>query len=300
MLDDIKTLVAVVECGSFSAAARVLGISPSAVSRQIDNLESRLTVKLLRRSTRHLVLTEPGQHFLAGSRQLLSDFDNLVASVQPARQEAQGNLRISVFESFGRLHLCPLIAEFLSLHPKVNVEVLLDNQIADLYRDKIDLAVRIGRPADSGLKARKLLTSRMRVCASPDYLARHEPLAHPQALRGHNCLALNQARQLTWWYFSRNGEQEKALAKGNLHSAGGTPLLAGALKGIGVTLLSSWMIAPHIQSGELLGVLDGWEASRYEGGSGGIYAVFLPDSNMKPALRALIDFLAAAGLDSHG
>ncbi|MHB9118504.1 MAG: LysR family transcriptional regulator [Burkholderiales bacterium] len=299
MLDDIKTFAAVAEFGSFSAAARVLGLSPSAVSRQIDKLESRLAAKLLQRSTRHLALTEAGLSFLAGARQLLADCDSLVASVQPALQEARGDLRISVFESFGRLYLCPLIADFLSQHPKVNVEVLLDNQLADLYRDKIDLAVRIGRPADSRLKARKLLTNRMRVCASPDYLARREPPAHPQALRGHNCLALSQARQLTWWHFARKGEQEKVLVKGNLHSVGGTPLLAGALKGLGVTLLASWALARHVESGELLPLLGDWEASTYEGGSGDVYAVFLPDRHMKPALRALIDFLAAAGLDRH-
>ena len=294
MLEAIKTFTAVVECGSFSAAARALGISPSAVSRQIDNLESQLAAKLLQRSTRQLVLTEAGQRFLEGARLLLADCNNLIASVQPAQQVIQGNLRISVFESFGRRQLCPLIADFLSLHPEVNVEVLLDNQVADLYRDKIDLAVRIGRPADSRLKARKLLSNRMRVCASPEYLAQHAPISQPQQLREHNCLALGQPRQLTWWHFARHGEQEKVLVKGNLHSVGGTPLLAGALRGIGVTLLASWMVAPHLASGELTVMLNDWEAALHESGSGDIYAVFLPDPHMKPALRALIDFLAAA------
>lgn len=293
MLEDIKTFTAVVECGSFSAAARVLGMSPSAVSRQIDNLESQLAAKLLQRSTRHLVLTEAGQRFLEGAQQLLADCNNLLASVQPLEQTIQGHLRISVFESFGRRQLCPLVADFLALHPEVNVEVLMDNQMADLYRDKIDLAVRIGRPADSRLKARKLLNTRMQVCAKLDYLQQHTPITHPQQLREHNCLILGQPRQLNWWYFARQNQHEKVLVKGNLHSVGGTPLLAGALRGIGVILLSNWMIAPHITTGELNTVLDDWGASRYESGSPDIYAVFLPDPNMKPALRVLIDFLVA-------
>ena len=298
MIEDIRTFTTVVECGSFSAAARILGMSPSAISRQIGGLESRLTVKLFKRSTRQLALTEAGQSFLEGARQLLSDCDNLMSSVQPSNEETQGVLRISVFEGFGRLYICPLIADFLARYPKVEIEMLLDNHIVDMYRDKVDLAIRIGRPVDSRLKTRKLLSNRVLLCASQDYLKRHEAPADPQALREHNCLVLNRGRRLTWWHFARNAERQKVLVKGNLLSEGGTPLLAGARKGLGITALPLWMIGTHLDRGELVTILNDWTLSLYENGSGDIYAVFLDDQYMKPALRALIDFLAAASLQN--
>ncbi len=127
MFDEMLVFVQCAECGSFTRAGKALGFSPSSVSRQVDKLESRLATKLFKRSTRHLVLTDAGQQFLQGARKVLSDVDDVFALVQTPPQEAEGALKISVFESFGRRYVCPLLPGFLRKNPKVRIEVMLDN-----------------------------------------------------------------------------------------------------------------------------------------------------------------------------
>jgi DNA-binding transcriptional LysR family regulator len=168
--------------------------------------------------------------------------------------------------------------------------LLLDNQVADLYKDKVDLAIRIGRPQDSRLKTRKLADNRMVVCASPDYLGRQGIPAKPQDLSSHNCLALNRQRRNTPWHFRHGALALKVPVGGNLSSIGGTPLLEAALQGVGLTLLPAWMAETHLRAGTLMPVLGSWAADIFEGGSGTVYAVYLEDPRSKPALRSFIDY----------
>ena len=135
MLEAIRVFIKAAECGGFSKAGIVLGRSPSSVSRQIDKLEKDLATKLFKRSTRHLVLTDSGHSFLQRATKAVSDLDAAFAAIRLEPDEVAGDLRISVFESFGRLRVCPMVPDFLTQHPKIRLELLLDNQLADLYKD---------------------------------------------------------------------------------------------------------------------------------------------------------------------
>ena len=198
MLEAIRVFIKSAECGSFSKAGAVLGMSPSSVSRHIGKLEKDLATKLFKRSTRHLVLTDSGQSFLERAAKAVSDLEAVFTAIRPEPHEVAGNLRISAFESFGRLRICPVISDFLMQHPKIRLELLLDNQLADLYKDKVDLAIRIGRPEDSRLKTRKLVENRITLCASPEYLGRYGTPTQPHELSDHNCLVLSRSRRIVW------------------------------------------------------------------------------------------------------
>lgn len=294
MLEAIRVFIKAAECGSFSKAGAVLGVSPSSVSRQIDKLEKDLATKLFKRSTRHLVLTDSGESFLERATKAVFDLEAAFIAIRPIPNEVAGELRISVFESFGRLRVCPVVPDFLMQHPKIRLELLLDNQMADLYKEEVDLAIRIGRPEDSRLKARKLVENRMSLCASPEYLAQHGIPTKPHDLADHNCLVLSRSRRIVWWHFRQGEQAEKIQVSGNLTSIGGTPLLEAGIQGVGLMMLPEWMVAPHINSGALLSVMEKWEPSIYAGGSGDVYAVYLADPNTKLAIRSFIDHLLAS------
>jgi DNA-binding transcriptional LysR family regulator len=294
VLEAIRIFIKAAECGSFSKAGTVLGMSPSSVSRQIDKLEKDLETKLFKRSTRHLVLTDSGQSFLERTTKVVSDLDAALIATRSTPKKIAGDLRISVFESFGRLRICPVVPDFLIQHPQIRLELLFDNQLADLYKDEIDLAIRIGRPEDSRLKARKLVTNHMVLCASPDYLAQHGIPTKPHDLADHNCLVLSRSRRIAWWHFRQGEKTAKVQVSGNLTSIGGTPLLEAGIQGVGILMLPEWMVASHINSGALVNVMKKWEPSLYEDGSGDVFAVYLDDPNTKPVIRAFIDHLQIA------
>ena len=291
MLNLIRVFIKVIDTGSFSKAAAVLNMAPSSIARNIDSLEHELGTTLIKRSTRKLVLTEDGHLFLEGAEKLLIEADQLKASMSQVNKEPEGVLRISVFESFGRQIVSPLLPEFLHKYPKVKVEINLDNQIVDLNRENIDLGIRIGRPADSSLRARKLLTNHTWLCASPDYLAQTTPPIKPEDLENHNCLILSQERQRTYWYFKKDKKQIKVPVRGNLSSKGGTPLLEAAINGGGIVLMSQWMTLDLINENKLSVCLPNWEPSLHQDSSGEVYAVYLGDKYLRPALRVFIDFL---------
>lgn len=290
MLEAIRVFIKSAECESFSKAGLVLGMSPSSVSRQIDKLENDLGAKLFKRNTRGVVLTDSGRSFLEKATKAVSDLEAAFIAIRPETNEVAGDLRISVFESFGRLCVCPAVPNFLMQHPKIRLELLLDNQLADLYKEEVDLAIRIGRPEDSRLKARKLVENRMTLCATPEYLARHGIPTKPHDVGYHNCLILSRKR-IAWWHFRQGAEAQKVQVSGNLTSVGGTPLLGAGMQGAGLMMLPEWMVASHINSGALVGVMEKWEPSLYEGGSGDVYAVYLEDPNTKPVIRSFIDHL---------
>ncbi|MGY3943057.1 LysR family transcriptional regulator [Aeromonas tecta] len=300
MLDRIRILAQVVESGSFSRAARALNLAPSSVTRTIDTLEQQLGVPLFKRSTRQLVLTEQGEYFLARSVRLLEEADQLVQSLQPLHVTPRGPLRVSVFESFGAAWLAPQLPAFLARYPEVRLEIELDNRLVDLDADNVDVAVRIGRPTDSSLHARRLLANRTLLVASPAYLAQHGKPSHPDELANHNCLIRGQGRQRQHWYFSRGAERQRVAVQGNLASIGGTPLLCAAQAGCGLLLLSSWMVQQGLDNDSLQRVLPDWQASPYEDRHDEIYAVFRGGRFLKPQTRAFIDFLIEAIVPLQG
>lgn len=291
MLKLTRVFIKVVELGSFSKAAKVLNMAPSSVTRCIDKLEDELGVTLLKRSTRQLLLTDKGAIFLNGSNKLVSDSDHLLMSLSNQSIEPKGNLRISTFESFGRLNICPLIPEFLERYPNIHIEIELDNKVVDLGGENIDLAIRIGIPEDSSLKSRKLLSNHTHICASPNYLSKHDDIEQPQDLSFHNCLLLNQQRQRTYWYFKNANRNIKVPVNGNLKSKGGTPLLEAALQGLGVVQLAKWMVIDFVNSGDLVICLKDWESLLNENSNGNIYAIYKHNPYPNPNIRLFIDYL---------
>ena len=280
-----------VEQGSFSKAGRILNMAPSSVTRNIDHLENELGVTLFKRSTRQLILTEEGNIFLEGANKLLAQASDLTESLKIVNGEPEGVLRISVFESFGRIHVSPFLSEFLEKYPKVKVEIELENRMVDLIAEEVDLAIRIGRPIDSALRARKLLPNHTLVCASPEYIDKYGVPAIPDDLVSHNCLALSNKRQKNYWHFCKSKKFKKIPVKGNLTSLGGTPILQAALNGTGVAQIPNWMIVDYVQEGKLVVCLQDWECSLHESTSGEVYAVYRNNNYIKPSIRAFIDFL---------
>ena len=292
MLTLIRTFIKVADLGSFSKAALVFNLAPSSVTRSINKLETELNVRLFKRSTRALVLTEEGNQFYQRAEKLIEDADDLISSMQGTRSEPEGILRISVFEGFGRAFISPLLPEFLSRYPKLKIEIELDNQIVDLNAENVDLGIRIGLPADSSLNARLLLANKTLLCASPNYIEQHGMPSKPEDLGQHNCLILNRDRQRTYWHFRSSPKDYKKIAvAGNLTSKGGTPLLEAAVNHGGIVLLSSWMVEKLIAEGKLEQCLPDWQGSLFEESSGVIYAVYQGNKYLKPSLRVFIDFL---------
>jgi len=300
MLTLIRTFIKVADLGSFSKAAQVLNLAPSSITRSINKLEAELDVRLFKRSTRALILTEEGQQFYPRAEKLLEDADGLVSSMQGTRLEPEGTLRISAFEGFGRAFISPLLPEFLSRYPKLKVEIELDNQIVDLNSENVDLGIRIGLPADSNLHARLLLTNKTLLCASPYYLEQQGIPTTPEELSEHNCLTLNRDRKKTYWHFCNVGagnnskshsDYKKIAVSGNISSKGGTPLVEAAVNHGGLVLISSWMVKDLIEDGKLVQCLADWQGSLFEESSGIIYAVYQGNKYLKPSLRVFIDFL---------
>lgn len=302
MLQSMRVFNKVVELGSFSKAAAVLEMAPSSVARTIDALEAELAVTLFKRSTRRLTLTDKGQRFLTGTRGILVNADELFASLQDDAQIPKGHLRISVLETFGRLQVSPLLAEFIQHYPEVTVDIELENQLVDIVGENIDLAIRIGKPQDSSLRARMLMSNHTVVCAAPDYFAKFGVPQVPSDLQAHNCLLLNRNRQSVFWYFNaqatsvkqtKKSQSEKVHVTGNLHSKGGTPLLEAALQGAGVVQLPQWMVADYLKKGQLELCLNHFDSALSEDSSGYVYAVYTKTRYPNPLIRLFIDFMLA-------
>jgi len=272
----------------------VLNMAPSSVARNIDNLERDFNATLLKRSTRQLLLTEAGEQFLAGARKLLSDEAALKASLSEQDKQPEGVLRISVFEGFGRVKVCPILSGFLAKYPQVQIEIDLDNQLVDLHSENVDIAIRIGTPVDSSLHARMLMANQTLLCASPGYLAQFGTPKKPDDLLQHNCLRLDRDRQRTYWHFRKAKQYKKVAVHGNLISRGGTPILEAAIHDGGIVQLSSWMMDNLVADGTLVRCLPDWQPSLSEHSSGDIYALYSGGKHMRPVIRAFIDYLVQA------
>ena len=293
MLEWIKVFDQVVESGSFSQAGQALNMAPSSVARNIDNLEAKLKTTLFKRSTRQLILTEEGDYFHQQALKLLNDSEQLLADMRATHQVPEGLLRLSVFESFGNLMIAPLMPAFLAAYPAIKVELDLDNKLVDLNSENIDVAIRIGSPQDSSLKARHLLTNQTLLVATPEYLQQHSSIKIPEDVTTHNCLSISHERQTTQWDFQhkKNKKQQRMSVNGNFTSRGGSALLKVALKHGGLLLLSDWMVKEYIESKQLVEVLPDWKVAYDRHRHLEIFAIYKSSQYPKPHIRAFIDFL---------
>ncbi len=277
--------VAVAE-GSFSAAGRCLGLTPSAVSRTIDRIEARLGVRLLLRSTRALALTAEGEAYLRAARRILADLDD-AEQVIADQGAPRGRLRVSAAQAHGRLSIVPLLGDFVRLHPHILVDISLADRLVDLAAGQADVAIRFGPLADSPLTARKLGESRRVIIAAPAYLAQHGTPQVPEDLHGHNCLNFNFRRAEPTWPF-RDGAREYSLpVRGNIEANNGETLGQLAAAGVGIARVGAFSIADEIASGQVVPILEDYNPGDVEA----IHAVFAGGANTPARVRVFVDFL---------
>lgn len=283
----LELFAAVIEQGSFSAAGRILDLSPSAVSRGIDRIEARLGVRLLLRSTRALSPTAEGLAYLQLARRILADLDE--AEQQIADQGApRGRLRISAALSHGRLCVVPLLGEFVALYPHILIEIALTDALVDIAAGEADVAVRFGPLADSNLTIRKLGETRRVIVASPGYLARYGAPLAPEDLHHHQCLNFSFRRAEPVWPFRRDGQNFTLTVKGNIEANNGETLGQLAASGVGIARVGVFSVAGEMAQGRLAPILEDYNPGDVEL----IHAVFVGGASTPARVRVFVDFLA--------
>ena len=255
--EDMRIFAQVMEAGSFTAAADRLGMSKQSVSRRLMQLEQRLGVRLLNRSTRRLDATPLGQHYYQSALRLLGEVQQVEHDISGQAQALRGTLRLSAPLSFAMAHLGCLLTEFLQLHPQVDVEVDLSDRAVDLIGEGYDLALRIGALEDSSLVARRIADVERVYCASPAYLAARGVPNSPEQLVGHDCLPYGHSRQVQW-QFRQGGKAQAIQVAGRMRANNGEMLRDAAIAGMGVTYLPTFIVGQALADGRLVTVLDEW------------------------------------------
>ncbi len=286
---EMEVFVRVVDAGGFSAAARALHLTPSAVSKLITRLELRLGARLINRNTRRLQLTAEGAAFYERAVTLLADLEEAERSV--ARSEVpSGRLRVNANVPFGTLYLLPALPEFLARYPAVTLDVVLTDKVVDLMEERMDVAVRAGPLKSSQLVARKLGDTRMVIVASPEYLARHGTPRRPADLDAHRCIGFCYLRQVEGWPLKAEEGREATVFRpqGHVLASDGETLRHMVLAGTGIARLGTFHVAADLLAGRLVPLLEDFNP----GDTDPMHAVYLGQGGHMPArVRAYLDFL---------
>lgn len=284
---EMDVFVRVVEYGGFSAAARSLRMTPSAVSKLIGRLEARLGARLFARSTRQLQLTSEGAAFHERAVRVLADLEEAERAVTSGARP-QGRVRVNCNVAFGQHHLLPLMAGFLEAQPEILLDVVLSDVVIDLMGERADVAIRTGPLQGSQLTARKLGESRMVVVASPAYLARHGTPGSVEDLERHNRIGFSFARAFEEWPFRTSYGEAALPACGNAKVGDGETARRLALGGVGIARLAVWHVGPDIAAGRLVPVLEDLNPGDIQA----VHAVYIGGRGDLPArVRAFIDYL---------
>jgi DNA-binding transcriptional LysR family regulator len=295
--EEMRVFAAVIEAGSFVGASDALNMSKAAVSRHVADLESRLEVRLLHRTTRRLSLTPEGEVFHARCRELLGGVEEAEAEITSRSGEASGLLRINVPFSFGLLHLAPLWAEFMALHPRVTLDVTLADRVVDLVEEGFDLAVRIARLPNSSLVSRPLTSTRLVLCASPDYVRMRGQPAHPSELASHDVLTYSLFSMGEQWEFTQaddgSGGRSDAVVTvkvtPRLRTNSGDTCRVAAQRHQGIVLQPTFLVGPDLLAGTLVEVMPAWRSVEL-----GVHAVYPSRKFVSPKVRLMIEFLVEA------
>ena len=281
----IPVFVAVVENGGFSAAARSLGVSKSAVSKRINQLEAHLGVRLLHRTTRKLSLTEAGERYFEHAAQALTAAGQAEDAVTELQGEPQGKLRISSPMSFGRLHVAPLIPKLLQRYPKLQIDLVMDDRKVDLVAGGFDVAIRAGNLPASTLIARKLAPLRQVLCASPAYIDRCGLPDTPAELTGRNCVLFSYSSDANKWTLIGESGSETVTVSGSYQVNNSEALLEALREGVGIGRLPTFVAGPDLKTGRLVKLFQSYRLPDFT-----FYAVF-PERQYLPAkIRAFLDF----------
>lgn len=257
--DEIATLLALHEQGSFAAAGRQLQRHPSVLSRRLGALEQRLGIRLVERTTRQLRFTDEGERLVERLRLASRLIDEAEQEAAEGAAQVRGRLRLALPGAMGRRWLSAVVADFVLAHPQVTVEAEYADRFVDLVGEGFDAAIRIGELADNRLVASKLCDHRRILCAAPGYLAKHGIPQQPTDLSDHNCLGFSGLRSFPEWRLNREGQQSSVKVAGNLRSNDNEALLEAARRGVGILAGGDWLMVEDMQAGRLQRVLPGWQ-----------------------------------------
>jgi DNA-binding transcriptional LysR family regulator len=286
-LDAMGVLVTAVETGSLSAAGRRLGMPLATVSRKVSDLEAHLKTRLLIRSTRKLTLTDAGQSYVLACKRILEDVAEVERTATGEYASPKGDLMVTAPVVFGRLHVLPIVIEFLKAYPRIDVRLVLVDRIANLAEEQIDVAVRIGELPDSSLVAISLGFIRRIVCASPAYLAERSTPTRPSDLRTHDCISFEGlVSPRTWTFNAKKGERSVAV-RSRLIANTAEAAIDAALAGLGITRVLSYQAEDAVRSAKLKVVLRDFEPPPWP-----VSLVFAGQRLLPQKLRAFIDFAA--------
>jgi LysR family transcriptional regulator, transcriptional activator for dmlA len=288
---DLGFFSVLASAGNLSAAARELGVTTPAVSKHLAQMEARLGVGLLNRTTRRMSLTPEGEVYLEHARRILGEIDDMEDLLGVSRSTPTGLLRVNATLGFGRSHVAPLISRFVRKHPQVEVQLQLSVNPPPLTEDAFDVCIRFGAPPDSRMIARHIAPNRRLLCASPRYLAKHDMPKVPHDLTRHNCIGIRQGEEAygVWRLSSGRGKTantEAVKTRGNLTTNDGEIAVNWALEGHGILMRAEWDIERHLRNGRLVQVLP-----QYFTPDASIHAVYPQRHQLAARVRAFVDFL---------
>lgn len=279
----VSEFVAVAETESFTAAAKRLGISTAQVSRQVSALEERLSAKLFYRTTRKVSVTEVGGIYYQHCRQVMDGLADAERAITNLQSTPKGKLKITAPITYGERSVAPLVNDFVTKYPELEVQLILSNQQIDLIDEGFDLAIRLGQLGDSSMIGKRLATRKQYVCAAPEYLSAFGAPHSLSELDRHNCLS----GTLDYWRFQEKGKARNIRVKGNFSCNSGPVLVDAALKGVGIVQLPDYYVQEYINQGQLIELLP-----NYREPDDAVWALYPQNRHLSPKVRMLVDYLA--------
>lgn len=283
--EELAAFVAVVEAHGFSTAAKIIGRDPTILSRRVSQLENRLGVRLLSRTTRSVVLTEVGATYYGRIRALLDELDSASLEASNLADSPQGLLRVSLPATFGRLWVSPLLSGFIAKHPKIKIDARFTDRVVDLVAENFDVAIRVGSLRNSTMKARKIASFKYILVASPEFVSRHGLPKNPDDLENFSCLGFTNFTFWPEWKLIKDGVRKTVRTEGSFVTDNSEAMLTAAIDGIGIALAADWLTGTAIREGKLVEILPGWKGDL----EGGIYAIMPPGRLVPTKTRLFVD-----------
>lgn len=286
---ELQLFVEIVKAGNLSAAARALNSSPAAMSRGLTALESRLGVRLVTRTSRTFELTAEGQMFYERCERIVAEIAEAEAEASSQGKTVKGKLRIGAPMGIGRRLIAPLVASFVEKYPGIQVHLNLSDSGLDVIDDGLDVALRVGLPADTSVIAKKILSTRRIVCASPSYLKRHGVPRRPEDLRQHDCIRLVRGRRvMDAWLFQEGGKRFEITLSGTLTTTSGEVVHNWVCAGRGIALKAGWDVQPDLDAGSIVECLKDFWCDEID-----LFAICASRLHLFPRIRVFLDFISS-------
>lgn len=286
-VSDVAFFMEVVKAGTLSGAAQELGISTAAVSRRLANLESRLSIRLLNRTTRRASVTAEGELYLAEGKKILAELDELEQRLSSGKAVPKGLLRVNATFGFGRQFIAPAVADFAEQYPEIEIQLQLTDRPVNIVDEGFDVCIRFGDVPDARITSKKIASNRRLLCASPGYLERFGTPLSPTDLQRHRCIVIRESDEIYGtWHLHSGSTQATVKVRGTVSTNDGESAVNWALRGLGVLLRSEWNVAAYLRSGRLREVLSDWQLP-----SADIHAVYPMKNNLSAKVRAFVTHL---------